>query len=226
MPPDHHAADLHCHQKHMAPPDDIFWAALSHPRCDALCQENAVLSRELGKVQERITRVIAQKTAEIERLQGDLMQARAAAIAKDSRIAYMAQDLQALQASIPQLEDKQRLQKRVNQMAQRQSDLENHNAELFCKLAVAENALLEIASMAAADVVICQTGCISHNAYWKVKDFCKRTGKQCVFVESPSDSSLARGLAQISRKIADATPAARNDGALDTGNQATQTLSK
>lgn len=52
-------------------------------------------------------------------------------------------------------------------------------------------------SLAAADLVICQTGCISHNAYWKVKDFCKRTGKRCVFVENPSTSSLARGLAQI-----------------------------
>lgn len=50
------------------------------------------------------------------------------------------------------------------------------------------------ASMAAADLVICQTGCISHSAYWRVKDYCKRTGKRCVFVDNPSVSSLARGL--------------------------------
>lgn len=54
------------------------------------------------------------------------------------------------------------------------------------------------ASLSAADMVICQTGCISHNAYWKVKDFCKRTGKRCVFVENPSSSALARSLATIS----------------------------
>jgi hypothetical protein len=53
------------------------------------------------------------------------------------------------------------------------------------------------ASLAAADLVICQTGCISHNAYWKVKDFCKRTGKRCVFVDNPSTSSLVRSLEQI-----------------------------
>jgi hypothetical protein len=52
--------------------------------------------------------------------------------------------------------------------------------------------------LAAADIVICQTGCISHNAYWRVKDFCKRTGKRCVFVENPSAASLARGLEQVS----------------------------
>jgi hypothetical protein len=50
------------------------------------------------------------------------------------------------------------------------------------------------ASLAAADLVICQTGCISHHAYWRVKDHCKRHGKRCIFVDNPSVSSLVRGL--------------------------------
>jgi hypothetical protein len=54
------------------------------------------------------------------------------------------------------------------------------------------------ASLAAADVVICQTGCISHSAYWRVKDYCKRNGKRCVFIDNPSISSLARSLEQAS----------------------------
>ncbi len=53
------------------------------------------------------------------------------------------------------------------------------------------------ASLAAADLVICQTGCISHGAYWRVKDHCKRTGKRCVFVDKPSASSLARCLRRL-----------------------------
>jgi len=61
---------------------------------------------------------------------------------------------------------------------------------------------------AAADLVICQTGCISHNAYWRVKDFCKRTGKQCVFVENPSTSSLTRTLQQITAGDSAEKPAA------------------
>jgi len=271
-----------------------FWAALSHPRCDvplqqamckdlhmfqhqagagvrleiarfnALAEENAVLGRELGKVQERITRVMAQKAADMERLQSELLRARAESIGKDSRMVFMAQELEDLQASIPQLDERQRLQKRVDQMAQRQQELEAHNADLRRRLAVAErvaservaversalvpatlqdvqavvvqlhqkvvlcvggrsgnianyrdvvervggtfahhdggvedNASVLDANLAAADLVICQTGCISHNAYWRVKDFCKRTGKRCVFVENPSASSLERGLAQI-----------------------------
>jgi hypothetical protein len=54
------------------------------------------------------------------------------------------------------------------------------------------------ATLAAADLVICQAGCISHGAYWRVKDYCKRTGKPCVFLEQPSASGLQRALAQAS----------------------------
>jgi uncharacterized coiled-coil protein SlyX len=52
-------------------------------------------------------------------------------------------------------------------------------------------------TLAAADLVICQAGCVSHNAYWRVKDHCKRTGKRCVFVDTPSATSLQRALAAI-----------------------------
>ena len=37
-------------------------------------------------------------------------------------------------------------------------------------------------SLAAADLVICQVACISHNAFWRVQEHCKRTGKTCVLV--------------------------------------------
>ncbi|MFN3302691.1 MAG: DUF2325 domain-containing protein [Roseateles sp.] len=48
--------------------------------------------------------------------------------------------------------------------------------------------------LAAADLVICQTGCISHDAYWRVKEHCKRHRKRCVFVEPPSRSAFERAL--------------------------------
>ena len=63
--------------------------------------------------------------------------------------------------------------------------------------------------LAAADLVICQTGCISHQAYWRVKDFCKRTGKRCLYVDKPSTSSLSLCLrnAADDRKVHDASAA-------------------
>ncbi len=51
--------------------------------------------------------------------------------------------------------------------------------------------------ISAADAVICQAGCISHNAYWRVKDFCRRTSKPCVFVKTPSITAFLRGLDAI-----------------------------
>jgi len=57
--------------------------------------------------------------------------------------------------------------------------------------------------LAAADLVICQTGCISHDAYWRVKDHCKRHNKRCVYVESPSASSLKRALGTLDGPVVD-----------------------
>ena len=48
------------------------------------------------------------------------------------------------------------------------------------------------AALAAADLVICQAGCISHNAYWRVKEQCKRTGKRCIFVKASGASGFER----------------------------------
>lgn len=267
-----------------------FWAGLTHPMCDsglqegmcrdmhmlqhqagamvradivrfnALLEENAVLGREMGKHQERHTRLMQEKTQEVERLQQHIVQLRAENIGKESVIAYLNKDLQDLRSAVPELESRQKLQQKINQMQNRQQELEQQVRELKLKQTQAEknqvpetaplapepetprhrtipialqlqqrnvlcvggrsgnvasyrdliekvggrfihhdggmedNSSLLESSLAAADLVICQTGCISHSAYWRVKEFCKRTGKRCVFVENPSVSSLARGL--------------------------------
>ena len=46
--------------------------------------------------------------------------------------------------------------------------------------------------LAAADLVICQAGCISHNAYWRVKEQCKRSGKPCLYMKNSGASGLSR----------------------------------
>lgn len=276
-----------------------FWAALTHPRCDAILQEvvcrdmhmlqhqagavvrtsitkfkavvveNAVLARELGRVQERVTRVLAEKSAEIEKLKTAQMQSHGQIISKDSQISFITADLASFKAGVPELEARTRLQKKVELLERRQAEQQTLISDLRQQLLVKaetetanaeanananahqasqmsqtkrvipivvqlqqksilcvggrvgnvasyrdavervggrfahhdggleDNQHLLDASLAAADMVICQTGCISHNAYWRVKDFCKRTGKQCVFVENPSVSSLRRGLEQL-----------------------------
>ncbi len=56
---------------------------------------------------------------------------------------------------------------------------------------LADLAVLED-SLRAADLVICQTGCVSHGNYWRVEDHCNRTGKPCVLVEAPDALRIVR----------------------------------
>jgi len=73
-----------------------------------------------------------------------------------------------------------------------------HGAQLLHHDGGDEHSLSQLpATLAAADWVICQVGCISHNAYWRVKDHCKRTGKPCLYVENASRSALERAMQQI-----------------------------
>ena len=56
---------------------------------------------------------------------------------------------------------------------------------------LADLAVLED-SLRAADLVICQAGCVSHGNYWRVEDHCNRTGKPCVLVEAPDALRIVR----------------------------------
>ena len=52
------------------------------------------------------------------------------------------------------------------------------------------------AQLAAADLVVCQAGCLNHNAYARVKAHCKRSGKPCVYLDKPGAGSFVRALAE------------------------------
>ncbi|QEL64314.1 hypothetical protein OTERR_08380 [Oryzomicrobium terrae] len=58
-------------------------------------------------------------------------------------------------------------------------------------------------TLAAADAVICQAGCISHGAYWRLKDHCKRTGKPCAYLKRASVTSFVRGVVQVAEGAAE-----------------------
>ncbi|WP_328589838.1 DUF2325 domain-containing protein [Derxia lacustris] len=87
---------------------------------------------------------------------------------------------------------------RVNHLARYRQTVEDSGARFLHHDGGLEDKPAQLDScLAAADLVICQTGCISHAAYWRVKDHCKRTGKRCVFVENPSVASLVRSLSGL-----------------------------
>ncbi|HEX5686870.1 MAG TPA: DUF2325 domain-containing protein [Ideonella sp.] len=277
------------------------WATLTHPRCDAtleesvladihmiqhqngaadradlaklnaLLSENEVLARELGAAQQRCVQQAADHARKQDAQNAALVRARAELVGRDTMLAALQEDLQALEAAVPALRSRDELTRQVAQQIERIQDLERallkarhelererhrasealatlHAVQLDPRpqLTLADDAgtidstpplsdrsvlcvggraaslpvyrrLVEDVggrfmhhdggeednvarldtTLAAADLVICQTGCISHNAYWRVKDHCKRTGKRCVFVDNPSSASLRRALADL-----------------------------
>jgi hypothetical protein len=278
-----------------------FWAGLTHPRCgpeleeqmcrdlhmvqhqagacaradmskfNALVDDNARLQRDIAKLQQRANTLLLEKSADAERHEAQLMQARGLAIGKEAVIDGLRAELEQLQASVPDLESRVRLGQRLELMDQRERELRGQIAELTKQASarpaepvaapvrsepvvpvtvhpmkmpvrlvdqsvlcvggrsgnvatyraliervgaqfshhdggLEDNASKLDSSLAAADLVICQTGCISHSAYWRVKDYCKRTGKRCVFIDNPSISSLERGLQEVSSDFEPATP--------------------
>jgi hypothetical protein len=52
------------------------------------------------------------------------------------------------------------------------------------------------AQLAGADLVVCQAGCLNHNAYALVKAHCRRLGKPCVYLHKPGAGSFERALAR------------------------------
>jgi hypothetical protein len=62
------------------------------------------------------------------------------------------------------------------------------------------------AIVAGADAVVCQAGCVSHAAYWRLKEACKKLGKPCVFLKSPGVTSFARGLVDLAATGEDRVP--------------------
>ena len=271
------------------------WATLTHARCDAALQEqvlrdihmlqhqvgsanradlqrldelsdeNAVLARELANAQARSTRLLHERALQIERQAAQLVQLRAELLGKDTLLASLRDELQALEAAVPGLRHRQEQAEQIRLQLARIHELERAllNAQqqaeerrdaapsvlvqtpvldeedeqgaqlpelsdrsVLCvggRQAVVpiyrqliertggrflhhdggeEDAIAKLdASLTAADLVICQTGCISHDAYWRVKDHCKRHGKRCVFVDKPSASSLQRALNGLATPI-------------------------
>lgn len=52
-------------------------------------------------------------------------------------------------------------------------------------------------TLAVADLVLCQAGCVSHNACWRARNDGKRSGQRCVFANISSATSLQRALTDI-----------------------------
>ncbi|WP_076592940.1 DUF2325 domain-containing protein [Herminiimonas arsenitoxidans] len=225
--------------------------SISPKDLDDMAREHRVLINQYGRVQNRCSELVARQVDQIEALQAELarartevMRLRVEVIVRDTELAYVREDMAALQASIPGLPNRITLARRVESLTEHLHSLmrerlgwqwrakparfeqrvvhpvipadlrqksvlcigKNESSTTVAQLEVekagghflhhngvdgVDDAALE-ASLIAADLVICQTGCVSHNAYWRIQDHCKRTGKQCVLVNQPQAMYFVR----------------------------------
>ncbi|MBF5005635.1 DUF2325 domain-containing protein [Diaphorobacter caeni] len=119
---------------------------------------------------------------EIERLRGELMRTRARLVARESLLAWEREERLQLQRTL------ERWGLKGMSGASGASLVDESVTEDITGMAAAR---LE-SSLHAADLVICQTGCVSHDSFWRVEDHCKRTGKACVLIERPEALRIVR----------------------------------
>lgn len=160
---------------------------------ESMAREHHVLLMQYGQVQARCSELVRAQVGEIERLQVQCMRLRAAVIVRDTALAW--RGLAAGVASRADLREKSVLcigQDRSSAgVAQQVVEMAGGHFLRDEGSDGEDGAALEV-SLIAADLVICQTGCVSHGAYWRVQDHCKRTGKPCVMVEQPAALAALR----------------------------------
>lgn len=135
-----------------------------------LLREYIALGRHVGEAQQRCSAMVTDLNGQVTALQAQAMRLRAALVVQTTA--------QQIQSDLPP-----------------QFSLDVITPPTFGTQFISANAVdldgLD-ASLAAADLVVCQTGCLSHGAYWRVQDHCKRTGKSCMLVEQPETLRIVR----------------------------------
>lgn len=183
---------------------------------EQLVDEHQALVRHYGRVQLRCGEMVREQAVEIEKLRAQNMRLRAAVIVRDTALAWAAEHRTSLEATIPGLPKRIALARRVDALLARIQELMRerlhwqrsdppthapvvaalHEADDVVHRAEPDAQVEDLAalesSLVAADLVICQTGCLSHGAYWRVQDLCRRTGKACVLVQEPDAVRIVR----------------------------------
>ena len=172
---------------------------------DGLAGEHVTLLRAHAQAQARCSALLQAQATRIAAMEAQLIRARGATIRAATALAWEREDRAALDAALPGLGRRVALGRQVAALQTRVHDLMRtlQRGELTERPGSAGSAGgprhapaglaadLE-ASLQAADLVICQTGCMSHGDYWRVQDHCKRTGKLCVLVDQPDGWQIVR----------------------------------
>jgi Uncharacterized protein conserved in bacteria (DUF2325) len=171
------------------------WALMTHPMASAqtlstASEELHMLSHQVGAASRADLKRLAELDQENRMLRDQLARytsKTAAQLAeKDALIGSL--EARAAEATAAR--------RRCEQAEARLCELENSGVMLDL-----ERRLL----LASADAVICQSGNVSHAAYYVVKRYCKQHGKPCVLLKNSALSSFLKGLRALAGSTEDET---------------------
>lgn len=176
-----------------------------------LAREHCALMRDYGRAQLRCSEQMGAQAREIERLQAENLCLRARLVARETALAWAAQDHAAREQAAWSLHGRLALARRWGTLLALLRELLNEpvpsgqpmpRADALGSPAPppdedaawsAHDAQALEDSLRAADLVVCRTGCLGHGAFWRVHDHCRRTGKTCVLVAQPDLLRLMQG---------------------------------
>ena len=129
---------------------------------EQLAHEHGVLLRQHGALQRRWTELEHRRQAELTQLHALIVRLRAQVLIQDSRLLWERED----RATLP-----------ADAAPPAPAQPNDHSEDM--PLHWLTRGLL------AVDLVICQTGCISHGGHWREDDHCRRLGRSCLQVTHP-----------------------------------------
>ena len=195
-----HGLDLALVEPHRHSDDPLAAQRADQRALRALAEENALLARELGRVQARCTQWRQDGIAQAERLEGLLMRARGALIAKETQIAALREMRVPATAPVPPPAARRVLcvGGRARQIPVYRELVERGGGR-FDHVDGADPACLPRLrrSLADADLVILQPGYASQGACRVVEAHCARAGTRCVRLDKTCALAFAHGLAQV-----------------------------
>lgn len=169
-------------------------------RAEVHSELQAELQAEHDAERRALAALLAARDDQLLALRGQLM-------VRDTALELLREELAELRRQVPGLAGRQELVRLLDIQAERIVALERErNAALWraereslrAREAAAGPGTVAILSadlvaalpdeaqlteaLAAADLVLCQTGCLSHDDYWRVQDYCARSGKRCLLL--------------------------------------------
>ena len=127
--------------------------------------------RHYAELQARCTIQMEALHAEVASLRAQVTRLRAQVIMRDSALTWERED---------RLKHLSVIANRAAMTAVRRCVDQAASLDVAAVLQPAPDASLQTLGQHAVDLVICQTGCVSHGGYWRAHDQCTRLGTTCL----------------------------------------------